>query len=29
MEAKKKPGRKRITFTEEQLEEIKHLAGPW
>jgi len=27
MEAKKKPGRKRITFTEEQLEEIKHLAG--
>jgi transcriptional regulator with XRE-family HTH domain len=27
MESKKKPGRKRITFTEEQLEEIKHLAG--
>ena len=27
MEAKKKPGRKRITFTDEQLEEIKHLAG--
>jgi len=27
MEAKKKPGRKRITFTEEQLEEIKYLAG--
>jgi len=27
MEAKKKLGRKRITFTEEQLEEIKHLAG--
>ena len=27
MEAKKKAGRKRITFTEEQLEEIKHLAG--
>ena len=27
MEAKKKPGRKRITFTDDQLEEIKHLAG--
>ena len=27
MQEKKKPGRKRITFTEEQLEEIKHLAG--
>ena len=27
MESKKKPGRKRITFTDEQLEEIKHLAG--
>lgn len=27
MTEKKKAGRKRITFTEEQLEEIKHLAG--
>lgn len=27
MQEKKKPGRKRITFTDEQLEEIKHLAG--
>ena len=27
MQEKKKAGRKRITFTEEQLEEIKYLAG--
>ena len=27
MQEKKKAGRKRITFTDEQLEEIKHLAG--